>query len=269
MQPAGDISRFGTIDQQPDPDFYVQLMDRANEIAGVLEIERRAIERLALAPGGRALDLGCGTGDDTRRLAAVVGPTGEAVGIDASETMIGVARKRSDETGLPATFHVGDATTVDYPDGAFDAVRAERLLLHMPEPVVVLTEMVRLTRPGGRVVVIDVDYDHLIIDLPDVELTRRVLHAMGDSMASGHIGRQLPRLFRTVGLTDIHCDSEMIVFPPDLVAPFIGGSLAAALSTGRLDPADGDAFGKSIEVAQADGELFAAFLSFIVSGTKA
>jgi ubiquinone/menaquinone biosynthesis C-methylase UbiE len=267
---VSDISRFTSIDTQADPDFYVQLMDRANELPGVLEIEARATELLRLSPGGRVLELGCGTGEDTRRFAAVVGPTGEAVGIDASETMIAVARKRNDETGAGATFHVGDATSVDYPDGTFDAVRCERLLIHVPDPPVVLAEMVRLTRPGGRVVVLDVDYDHLVVDLPDVDLTSRVLHAMGDSMASGYIGRQLPRLFRAAGLGEVRYDCAMVAFPTDLMVPVLQGSLAAALSSDRLDQADADAFWKSVEIAQGQGEdePLVAFVSFIVSGTK-
>jgi ubiquinone/menaquinone biosynthesis C-methylase UbiE len=267
---VSDISRFTSIDTQADPEFYVRLMDRANELAQVLEVERRATELLRLEPGGRVLELGCGTGEDTRRLAALVGAAGEAVGIDASETMITVARKRNDETGAGATFHVGDATAVDYPDGTFDAVRCERLLIHVPEPPVVLAEMVRLTRPGGRVLVIDVDYDHLVVDLPDVDLTHRVVHAMGDSMASGYIGRQLPRLFQAAGLADVGYECGLVAFPPDLAAAVLQGSMAAALASGLLGQADADVFWKSVEIAQGkgEGEPLVAFVVFIVSGTK-
>jgi ubiquinone/menaquinone biosynthesis C-methylase UbiE len=267
---ASDISQFTSIDTQADPDFYVQLMDRANELPVVLEAERRATEMLRLAPGGRVLELGCGTGEDTRRLAALVGPTGEAIGIDASETMIAVACKRNDETGAGATFLVGNATNVDYPDGTFDAVRCERLLIHVPDPPVVLAEMVRLTRPGGRVVVIDVDYDHLVVDLPDVDLTSRVLHAMGASMASGFVGRQLPRLFRAAGLTDVRYECVLVAFPSDLAVAVLQGSLTAALSNGLLEQSDADALWKSVEIAQGrgDDEPLVAFVSFIVSGTK-
>jgi len=271
VQDASDLSQFTSIDTQEDPDFFVELMDRANALPGILDIEQRATDLLRLAPGGRILELGCGTGEDTRRFAALVGPAGEAVGIDASETMIRVARKRNDETGAGATFHVGDATAVDYPDGTFDAVRCERLLIHVPDPPVVLAEMVRVTRPGGRVVAVDVDYGHLIADLPDIALTQRVLSAMGDSMASGYIGRQLPRLFRAAGLTDVQCDVALLQFPRDLTDTVLQGSLAAALANGLLDQADADAFWKSVETAQALGgeEPLVAFLWFIVSGTKA
>jgi ubiquinone/menaquinone biosynthesis C-methylase UbiE len=171
VNPVSDVSRFGSIDQQPDPDHYIEFVDRANELPGFQEIEDRAVAELRLAPGGRILDLGCGTGEDTRRLAALVGPTGAALGVDASEAMIGVARRRTEGTGLPATFQLGDAAALDFLDAAFDATRCERLLVHMPEPATVLAEMVRVTRPGGRVVVIDLDFDMVGLDLPDADLT--------------------------------------------------------------------------------------------------
>jgi hypothetical protein len=63
--------------------------------------------------------------------------------------------------------------------------------------------MARVARPGARVVVSDVDYDTLLVDAPDVALTRRILGHHADVMPSGRVGRRLPALFREVGLTAI------------------------------------------------------------------
>ena len=93
MNPASDMSGFTSIDDQPDPGFYVDLMDRANRLAAILEVEAVAIAQLGLTTGGRLLDVGCGTGEDTRRVAAVVGAEGSAVGLDASRAMIETARQ--------------------------------------------------------------------------------------------------------------------------------------------------------------------------------
>ena len=65
---------------------------------------------------------------------SLVGPTGRAVGIDASEAMIAEARKRSEDTGLPVDFVVGDACCLDLPDGSFDACRRERTSSTWPSP---------------------------------------------------------------------------------------------------------------------------------------
>ena len=114
-------------------------------------------------------------------------PGGEAVGIDASAAMLEVARQRLEGTGLAASFHVGDAMALDLPTDSFDAVRCERLLIHVPDAAVVLDEMVRVTRPGGRIVVIDIDFDLMALDLPglDPAFVRRAVHAMCDAMSVG------------------------------------------------------------------------------------
>ena len=194
MHPASDVTSFGRVDDQSDPDYFVRFVDEANAMPAVEQLEEMAIPELRLEPGMRVLDLGCGTGEDSRRLAGLVGPAGEVVGVDASETMIAAARQRTEGTGLPVEFHVGDAMRLDLPTESFDAVRCERMLVHVPEPAVVLTEMARVTRAGGRVVVIDIDIDGTILDLPglDRDFLRRTVHAMSDALSAGQIGRQLP-----------------------------------------------------------------------------
>ena len=72
--------------------------------------------------------------------------------------------------------------------------------------------MVRVTRPGGRIVVFDFDWDTLIIDHPDKETTRTVVLTYSDSIQNGWIGRQLPRLFDSLVLPRedrrVECDRE-------------------------------------------------------------
>jgi SAM-dependent methyltransferase len=192
------------------------------------------------------------------------------VGIDASEAMITVARQRAEGTGLPVTFHVGDAMQLDLPTDSFDGVRCERLLLHVPDPAVVLDEMVRVTRPGGRIVVVDIDMDLLALDLPDVDrnFLRRAVHAMADVMSAGQIGRQLPRRFREAKLDDVVYRAAVLAFPYDFVSHVVAGSLLGAVSAGSLTAAESDTLVAALERAECDGGLYAGLPFFIVSGTK-
>ncbi|MEW6470687.1 MAG: methyltransferase domain-containing protein [Actinomycetota bacterium] len=114
MSAVNDVTRFGRVDQQPDPEYFVRFVDEVNAIPQVEQIEAQAISELRLVSGSRILDLGCGTGEDTRRLGALVGPTGSVVGLDASEAMVDTARRRSVGTGLPVTFQLGDAAALDF-----------------------------------------------------------------------------------------------------------------------------------------------------------
>jgi ubiquinone/menaquinone biosynthesis C-methylase UbiE len=83
-----------------------------------------------------------------------------------------------------------------FADGTFDVCRAARPPEHLPDPGRVLQEMVRVTRPGGWIVMFDFDWDTLIIDHPDKQTTRAFIQAYSDSIRNGRIGRQLPRLFK-------------------------------------------------------------------------
>jgi ubiquinone/menaquinone biosynthesis C-methylase UbiE len=156
---------------------------------------------LNVQPGQCVLDLGCGTGDDVRSLAQLVGNTGRAVGVDKSEYMIREAKNRSDRgPKLPAEFYVGDAHRLDFIDNnTFDCSRVERLLMHLDNPNKAIAE-VRVTKPGGRIVAFDLDWDGLIINHNDRALTRKVVHLMCDSISNGWIGRQLPSFFKERGL---------------------------------------------------------------------
>lgn len=270
MHPASDVTSFGRVDDQSDPDYFVRFVDEANAITAVEELEEAAVPELRLRPGMRVLDLGCGTGEDSRRLAALVGPDGEVVGIDASEAMIAAARQRAEGTGLPVTFHLGDAMRLDLPTESFDAVRCERLLVHVPDPEVVLGEMVRVTRRGGRILAIDIDFDGTVLDLPglDRDFVRRAVHAMNDALSAGQIGRQLPRLFREAKLDDVACRATLLSFPYDFARHLFSGMLLGAVAAGSITAADADTVVAAMDRAEVEGGLQAVTPFFVVSGTK-
>ena len=79
-------------------------MDVANAQPDRRRLKSVMAERLSLSPGARVLDVGCGTGGDAHMLASLVGSDGHVIGIDASETMISVARERSQASSLPVQF---------------------------------------------------------------------------------------------------------------------------------------------------------------------
>jgi demethylmenaquinone methyltransferase/2-methoxy-6-polyprenyl-1,4-benzoquinol methylase len=129
--------------------------DRMNAVmtAGMHERWReRAADLAELAPGGRALDVATGTGDLAVELARRVGPSGEVVGMDFSDRMLELARQKA--PGL--RFEEGNALELPYADGEFDAATVGFGARNFSDLGRGLREMTRVTRSGGRVVVLEI-----------------------------------------------------------------------------------------------------------------
>ena len=113
---------------------------------------RRRAARLAhLRPGGRALDVACGSGRLSVELLREVSPGGEVVGLDFSASMLGVAWRSAPGPGYVR----GDALALPFEDAGFDASTIAFGLRNLADPVLGLAEMARVVRPGGRMVVLE------------------------------------------------------------------------------------------------------------------
>src|SRR5947209_787551 len=135
------------------------LYDRMNSVmtAGLHhQWRRRAAELSALAPGGRALDVATGTGDLAFELAARAGPEGEVIGVDFAERLLEVAREKATLLDLSVRFEAGNALALDYGDGEFDAATVGFGARNFSDLNRGLSEMARVVRPGGRVVVLEI-----------------------------------------------------------------------------------------------------------------
>jgi demethylmenaquinone methyltransferase/2-methoxy-6-polyprenyl-1,4-benzoquinol methylase len=135
------------------------LYDRANSVmtAGLHhQWRRRAAELSAVRPGDRALDVATGTGDLAFELAARVGREGEVVGVDFAERMLEVARRKAVRISAPVRFETGNALALKYPDDEFDAATVGFGARNFSDLERGLSEMARVVRPGGRVVVLEI-----------------------------------------------------------------------------------------------------------------
>jgi demethylmenaquinone methyltransferase / 2-methoxy-6-polyprenyl-1,4-benzoquinol methylase len=140
-------------------DRIARLYDRMNSVmtAGLHHTWRRRAADLAdLRPGDRALDVACGTGDLTLELAARVAPGGEVVGCDFAEKMLELARVKDVPAGAEVRFESGNALALDYADGEFAAATVGFGARNFSDLDRGLSEMVRVVRPGGRVVVLEI-----------------------------------------------------------------------------------------------------------------
>jgi SAM-dependent methyltransferase len=107
------------------------------------------LDRMAIEPGTRVLDVACGTG----QLAIPAARAGARVsGVDIAPNLIEQARARAAAEGLDIEFAEGDAEALPYGDGSFDLVISLIGAMFAPRPDVVAAELTRVCRPGGRIV---------------------------------------------------------------------------------------------------------------------
>ena len=105
-------------------------------------------------PGERVLDIGCGFGDTTQRIAELVGPEGEVVGVDAAERFIATAREEASEAGVAnASFRAADVQTDSLGEG-FDRAFSRMGTMFFTSPVPAMRNVCGALKPGGRLAMV-------------------------------------------------------------------------------------------------------------------
>jgi ubiquinone/menaquinone biosynthesis C-methylase UbiE len=193
---------------------------------------------------------------------------GRSIGVDASTVMVTEAQLRHAAAGLPLAFVVGNAQHLAFADASFDRCRAERVLMHLEQPEQAVAEMVRVVRPGGSLVVFDMDWGMAFVDTPYQETTRKIFHAFSDGMKHGWIGRSLPRLFQTAGLVEVTCVPHLVHMDYAFAQRLFAGHLRMVQAAGGVSAEECTRWWQSLEQAEAAGQFHAGQLGFIVSGRK-
>jgi len=164
----------------------------------VVEQRRRVLEALRLAAGESVLDIGSGPGLLAHAMAEAVGPQGRVCGIDRSEAMVAMSRRRCVEQ--PWTeFERADANSLPYPDASFDAAVSTQVYEYVRDISAALAELRRVLRPGGRAVILDTDYGSLVIHTEDAARMARVLCAWDAHFVHSDLPRKLSRELRAAG----------------------------------------------------------------------
>jgi len=204
----------------------------------------------------------------------MVGPTGTVFGIDYDQSMIEGAERRAREAGLAdvVKHQHADSAHLPFRSAQFDSCRSERLFQHLRAPEQTLSEMVRVTRPGGWIVVLDADWGTMSIDTREVETERRLARVHAErQLHNGYSGRQLHRLFKQQGLVEI----EIHPFP--LVTTDLAFMRQATVidETERIARAEGVITEEKLnhwraELKDADdrGLFFAVMLQLLAVGRK-
>ncbi|TSD95291.1 methyltransferase domain-containing protein [Skermania sp. ID1734] len=250
-------------------DRLVEVLDLQAGLPGIQRL--RAWERSALAvrPGERALDVGSGTGSEVQHLADLVGPDGDAVGVEPNDWMRTVAEERAAQASSRARFVSGLASDLPFADGAFDIVRCERVFQHLNEPELAATEIARVLRPGGRTVVTDTDWETAILHPLDREIAAAVAEMMLANMTNPRSGRRLPGLLTAAGLTVEDVGSQALIWPASVVeGPFVQMMMAQSIESGILAEEQAARLLADLRAGVARGDFHMSVTMFAVLATK-
>jgi len=168
--------------------------------ADVVGQRRAVIAALRLRPGERVLDIGSGPGMLASEMAAVVAPRGSVHGVDISPSMLALARGRPPPPGAPSPEYAqADALAMPFADASFDAVASTQVYEYVDDMPAALAEARRVLRPGGRLLVLDTDWDSIVWHSRDPERMRRVLAAWEAHLVHPDLPRRLTGLLEDAG----------------------------------------------------------------------
>ncbi len=221
-------------------------LDVIHEVYGPLSI--RGLEAAGIGGGRRAADIGCGTGTMSRWLAQRMGEGAQVDAVDISEDQLAIARRTQPGAGA-GTIAYGVASAYDpgLPEARYDIVFVRLVLCHLKEPDRAVAAMARLLRPGGRLVIVDMDmYSFLAMPPSDhyrqwLEGARVHQQNIGVDYA---VGTRLPELLSGAGLEATFLAAEQPIYNAGpgkhLWENTWRSALPYVVAAGSVTPAEGE-----------------------------
>ena len=239
----------------------------SNSIPQLQELKR--IARDMIRPGASLLDVGCGFGLETVRLARIVGQAGRIAGIDKSDDFIAEAKNRAVAAGLKIDYRAGDAQSLPYVDASFDAVRAERLLIYLKDWEKAVAEMTRVAKPGATLAFIEPEFATTTINLPDRALVRRAIaHEADTAVVESWLPGKLYYALSDLGLRDVTFATRVVIFPQDLAAIYFADVGRNAAKDGAITDAELSRWFAGIADLRNRGRLFASVGYFLFTARR-
>jgi arsenite methyltransferase len=245
-------------------------LQEAYSTEDVIAQRRATLARLALLSGEAVLDVGCGPGFLCEQMAMAVGKSGRVLGLDVSEELLSFARGRSQHDWL--TYRQGDATALDVEDGSFDVAVSTQVMEYVDDVDRALSELHRVLRPGGRVLIVDTDWDGVVWHSDQSERMARIKTAWEEHCADPRLPRTLVPRLRAAGFAAVQVTGYPIIntsLEPGTLSGALIGLVADFLARrGTVPPDEIAGWAAELRSLDADGRYFFSLLRCLFLAVK-
>ncbi len=208
-------------------------LDATDRLPGMDAIRAALRRRTVLRPGAVLLDVGCGTGLETARLAADH-PEATVIGLDQDAALLAVARSRGAADNL--SWRQGDVRTIDVAPGSIDVVRTERVLIYVDTLDDALRAIAQVLRPGGTFASFELDYGGTMLEPAGLApaVLRTVTACLEEALPQPWAGRRLPGLVGSHGMDLVAAEPYSFAVDRTVWLRIVDAALRVAVREGRL-----------------------------------
>lgn len=231
----------------------------------------QTLKALALNPNEHVLDVGCGTGFLISEMAAMVGKSGSLTGIDFSQDMLDVAVQRCES--LPQVkLQQGSAVALPLEDGQFDAATCTQTLLYVPDVDQSIAELARVLKVGGRLAVVETDWNGAIVNSSDPEMTQKIFKSFQKPIPNPNLPTKLSPMLRKHGFGAIKIEAISIINTGYTSANFSRGVIRwasdMAVTEKDISEKEAAAWVADIEAKAETGEFFFSVNRYLFSAVR-
>ncbi|MFE4581513.1 methyltransferase domain-containing protein [Streptomyces chartreusis] len=266
MSSANDVTVSGD-PQGAGTDYLLRVIDEIEKIPQIKKYRKKSYDFLEPLTGKSFLDAGCGSGSALCELASLGGNTSQMHGLDIRRGLLEEAARRAETARVKIRLTQGSVADLPFDSENFDGIRCERTVSHLQSPIAVIKEFVRVLKPAGKLVVIDVDADTAFISPGNLNVTRRMVSSLADNGMSLTVGRDLPGLFKMCGLVDISAESFVIPHSYELFKSLYEKTVLEAISR-EGSASEVGVWWEALKEADDAGLFFMGVTATLVSGTK-
>lgn len=247
-------------------------LDRVYRTRDIRRRRAHVLDALGAQPGDVVADVGCGPGYYVADLLDVVGPDGRVAAVDPAAAMREMTRRRIDDDPR-VTVAEGSATEIPLADAEADRALSVQVFEYVPDVAAGLAELRRVLRPGGRVVIWDIDWSTLSWHARDRERMQRMTAAWDRHLVDPSLPRTLAGRLRASGFADVECAGHAFTtttldeeafggYLPAMIAGFVGGLGDRALAD------EAGAWLDELRELDAAGEYFFSVTQFCFTATR-